>query len=298
MLNRPVIWLFMVGIFFVGMTSCTNNPKTNSASRSEKPSVQPVEPALVPLKILNWNVLYGFNHGNAIDAGAKWIDAQSPDVVALQELNGNTSASLKGLASRWKHEHSAILKEKGFPVGLTSSRPIEVIERRVKGFHHGFLHCKTHDIHFFVVHFWPNKDHEAASIVEKIKPLLAEGQRVIVLGDFNTHSRKDEVFLRTKEKVTPLFEVVELFESIGLVDLVHKHDPDAKYSCPSPITIPKWSADLEEVDSKRQRIDFVFGDSAISQHSTSGKIALTEELEQISDHYPVLVEFQLPVGRE
>ncbi len=289
--SPSVVWFFLLGLICCSMTSCTGQPSDHSL---ELPRVELVEPAFAHFKVVNWNVLYGFNHGNSIDAGTQWIAGQSPDVVALQELNGNTSESLKELGQCWQHDHAVILKEKGFPVGLTSSQPIELIERGVDGFHHGFLHCKTHGIHFFVVHFWPTKGHEAVAITDKIKPLLADGQRVVVLGDFNTHSRKDETFLLTKKKVKPLFDVVDLFESIGLVDLVYKHDPEAKISCPSPITIPKWSADLEELESKRQRIDFILGDSAIAKFSTSGKIVITDEIENISDHYPVVVDFRLP----
>ena len=38
----------------------------------------------VDLKIVNWNVLYGFNHGKSVEKGAKWIAAQAPSVVALR----------------------------------------------------------------------------------------------------------------------------------------------------------------------------------------------------------------------
>ena len=103
------------------------------------------------------------------------------------------------------------------------------------------MHCKTYGTHFFVVHFWPKKDHEATEIIKKIKPLLAKNEKVIVLGDFNTHSRKDKAYLSTKVRIKPLYDVVDKFEKTGFVDIVHKHDTKATYSSPSPITIPKWS---------------------------------------------------------
>lgn len=255
----------------------------------ERSQVEPAEQENVEtLKILNWNVLYGFNHGNSVESGVDWIKRQSPDVLALQELNGNTADSLRERAQLWGHKYSAIHKEKGFPVGLTSTEPIEVIERKVKGFHHGYLHCKTHGIHFFVVHFWPEKDHEAIAIIDKIEPILESGQSVVVLGDFNTNSRKDVTFLAESDKVTPRFGVVDRFESKGFVDVVHKHDKQALYSCPSPITIPKWSASIEEVKAKRQRIDFIFVDQKLQRRTISGTILRSEEIEKVSDHYPVV----------
>ena len=127
------------------------------------------------LKVVNWNVLHGFNHQKSVRQGANWIKKQAADVVALQELNGHNQAGFEEVAAEWGHDYAAILKKEGFPVGLTSSQPVEVIERRVKGFHHGYLHCKTHGIHFFVVHFWPGKYQEADLILDKAVPLIERG---------------------------------------------------------------------------------------------------------------------------
>jgi endonuclease/exonuclease/phosphatase family metal-dependent hydrolase len=238
------------------------------------------------LKVVNWNVLYGFNHQKSVKQGANWIKKQAADVVALQELNGHNQARLEKVAAEWGHDHAAILKKGGFPVGLTSSQPIEVIERRVKGFHHGYLHCKTHGIHFFVVHFWPGKYQEADWILDKAVPLI--------LGDFNGNSRKDEDFLIANATLRKRdYTFVDKVEAKGFVDIVHKHDPKAKISQPSPITIPRWTKDLEELQLKRYRIDFVFADRTFAKKSLSGTISLAKEIETISDHYPVIVEFKL-----
>ena len=243
-------------------------------------------------KIVNWNVLYGFNHKKSVKQGANWIKKQAADVVALQELNGHNQTGFKELAAEWGHDHSAILKKGGFPVGLTSNQPIEVIERRVKDFHHGYLHCKTHGIHFFVVHFWPGKYWEADWILDKTAPLIERGEKVIILGDFNGNSRKDEDFLIANATLRKRdYTFVDKVEAKGFVDIVHKHDPEAKISQPSSITIPRWTKDLKELKLKRYRIDFVFADKSFAEQSHSGTISLAREIETISDHYPVIVEF-------
>jgi len=243
-------------------------------------------------KIVNWNVLYGFNHKKSVKQGANWIKKQAADVVALQELNGHNQVGFKELASEWRHDHAAILKKGGFPVGLTSNQPIEVIERRVKDFHHGYLHCKTHGIHFFVVHFWPGKYWEADWILDKTAPLIERGEKIIILGDFNGNSRKDEDFLIANATLRKRdYTFVDKVEAKGFVDIVHKHDPEAKISQPSSITIPRWTKDLKELKLKRYRIDFVFADKSFAEQSHSGTISLAREIETISDHYPVIVEF-------
>lgn len=248
-----------------------------------------------PLKIINWNVLYRFNHHRSIEEAGKWIVGQQPNIIAFQELNGISGKRLGELAMRWGHAHAVTHKESGFPVGLTSKEPIEVIERQSRGYHHGFLHCKTYGIHFFVVHFWPGKSEEVDRILERIAPLLERKEKVVILGDFNGCSRKDEAFLVENAKLRKRdYTFVDKVEAKGFVDIVHKHDPDAKVSCPSPITIPRWSKDMEELKLKRYRIDFVFADASLAEDSLSGTISLAREIDAISDHYPVIVEFKIP----
>jgi exodeoxyribonuclease-3 len=246
------------------------------------------------LKVINWNVLYGFSHLETLEGASAWINDQGPNVMAFQELNGITESSLREHARAWGHTYAVTHKEGGFPVGLTSDEPIKVIERQADGFHHGFLHCKTSGIHFFVVHFWPGKSNEVDEILSRVTPLLEQEERVVILGDFNGCSSKDEEFLIAHAKLRERdYTFVERVEAAGFVDLVHKHDPEAKISCPSPITIPQWTKDLEELKLKQYRIDFVFADGALAMASTSGTISLAKELDVISDHYPVIVEFEL-----
>lgn len=243
------------------------------------------------MRILNWNVLYGFNQGQSLEEGVDWIASQAPDVAAFQELNGITEERLEEFARKWGHAYAATHKEQGFPVGLTSNQPIQVLERAVDGYHHGFLHCKTYGIHFFVVHFWPGRLEDLDRVLLKADALMKNRENVIILGDFNGCSRKDKDFLETNATLREVdYTCVDRVEAKGFVDLVYKHDPNAKISCPSPLTIPRWSKDMEELQKKRYRIDFVFADPNLAMRSTGGTILLSDELDTISDHYPVIVD--------
>ena len=263
-------------------------------SRGEEADPTEQKPAAEKIRLANWNVLYGFNHSKAVDEASEWLAEQKLDVAAFQELNGITENKLQEYAKNWEHDFAVTHKVGGFPVGLTSKESIEVIEKRSAGFHHGFLHCKTYGIHFFVVHFWPGKSNEVDEILRRASPYLAQNEKVIILGDFNGCSRKDEAFLIENAKLRERdYTFVDRVEAQGYVDLVHKHDPQAKISCPSPITIPRWAKDTEELRQKEYRIDFVFADPELAKSSRFGTILRDREIDVISDHYPVLVELEV-----
>lgn len=245
------------------------------------------------LDIINWNVLYGFNHSKSVDDSLKWLKEKNPDVVGFQELNGISEEKLRSHSMSWGHSYAATNKESGFPVGLTSNRPIEIIEKTAKGYHHGFLHVKTYDIHFFVVHFWPGKFHEMDEVLKRITPLLQSKQSVIVMGDFNGCSRHDLKFLNNVNRRDIDFTYTDKLEAAQFVDLTFKHDPAAKISCPSPVTIPRWSKDMDELLKKQYRIDFIFADPDLAKRSLSSTILINERLNTLSDHYPVVARIQL-----
>lgn len=266
----------------------------------------------VPLRILTYNVFYGFNHGKSPEVAAGWIATQKPDVVALQELNRYTQASLEETAKKWGHNHTVILKEKGFPVGLTANSPIEIIGKQLDGMWHGYLHCKLRGTHLFVVHLSPSKHDfrmaEAKLLCAKIKPLLEAGESVIVLGDFNCSSPLDRGWLEARPKdndsldeetaqrrarnADPAYAVMSQFLGLGLADLVHAKQPAEELERGTFATrlLPNYKTS-EQRKHKTWRIDFLLADSALAKRCTSARIPRDMETDLISDHYPVEAVF-------
>src|SRR5690606_35691221 len=86
------------------------------------------------LKVMTYNIYNGYDYGKDTvreQAAADWIASEKPDVVALQELCGFTEEKLKEFAEKWGHDHVVLLKEEGFPVGLTSNKPITVKKKMI-----------------------------------------------------------------------------------------------------------------------------------------------------------------------
>ena len=108
------------------------------------------------IRVLTYNVWYGFTKKS--ERKSDWlayVKSLKPDVVALQELNGYSPEQLAVDAKFWGHKYTALLKEDGFPTGITSKFPIGKLKKVMDGYHHGMLSCKTGGIQIYNIHFHP-----------------------------------------------------------------------------------------------------------------------------------------------
>jgi exonuclease III len=243
--------------------------------------------------VVSYNVWNGFNEKSAVQMGIEWIETQDADVVALQELVGIDASELSKMASEWGHSYSAILKERGYPVGITSRTPIEIIERRMDGMHHGYLHARTADFNFFVVHLAPGdnrldvRKRELEILTPILTPLIKSEESVVVLGDFNNVSPVD-VSDGSRD-----VSVIQGFLDTGLVDVVHYLATSAGRSprgtFPTRTFTPE--ATQEEHEPKTRRIDYVFTNPKLNATVKSAASPRHPDLDVISDHYPVVVRF-------
>lgn len=252
------------------------------------------------LKLVNWNTYHLFDHQAHTEAATAWLTAEQPTIVALQEVLHIDSTGLAKLAARWNHPYSVMHKENGYPVALTSNAPIEVIERRVEGFHHGYLHARTHGFDIFVIHFWPGKLHEPEHIATLAGDLVAKGKSVLVIGDFNGEIRHDQEYLTEQDQLGEVidgvrtfdYRITDIFLEDNFVDLTHVHAPDDKYTFGSPALIPRWREGMEDVVATRRRIDFIFADSRTAKRAVSAQVVTDDSsVGQWSDHYPVCASF-------
>ncbi len=271
------------------------------------------------MKVISYNILNGFDWGKDPDREVKmaaWINEQKPDVVALQELCGFTAEKLAEFAGKWGHNYSIILKTEGYPVGLTSNKPIEVKEKLRKDLWHGMLHCKTWNTDFFVVHLspsdWKFRKKEAEIITQKIKECCTENDLYIVLGDFNAVSPFDADFNKNNpyqleryrksdqknKKYQNLrdgeydYSVISQFLSLGLTDVCYRFlNPDNRTSFPTPINVPKWLT-AEEMKVTKHRIDFILVSPPLAAKCMDAKIFNGKENDYLSDHYPVMAVFK------
>ncbi|MEN8228666.1 MAG: endonuclease/exonuclease/phosphatase family protein [Bacteroidota bacterium] len=242
----------------------------------------------------------------------KWINSKGPDVLALQELCGYNEEKLKADAAKWGHPYVKILKSEGYPVGLTSKTPITIKERVIDKLWHGLLHCETYGIDFFVVHLSPAdcdfRFKEANMIAEKIKNCKSD--KYIILGDFNAHSPFDEELLKQNSSLLKKYSnkkpesnysnlrlgefdysVVSTFIALPAIDVsLNFIDITDRYTFPTPALIGIYQT-ADEVLQNKERIDYILTSPMIAKSCTNVTIYNNGETETLSDHYPVMAEF-------
>jgi len=261
-------------------------------------------------RLITYNVWYGFTKvPDRKPAYLNWMKEQAPDVVSLQELNGYTEEKLAKDAKAWGHNHSVLLKTKGFPTGLTSREPIEDIQRSFEGFHHGLLRVKIRGIYFYVIHLhpsnWQTRIRETHLILKDIAT-LPKGSPLILAGDFNTFSRADSkyyphgklepFFSKRDEKYGEKnlrnakldFSVIDQFLKSGLTDLEDsKRGADFVFTGSFPTKIEKTGD-----HGSQRRLDYVFATGELAGRVTRAHTVASKKTWILSDHLPVIVDFE------
>lgn len=275
-----------------------------------------------PTKVITYNIWNGYDWGkDEVRRGEvnAWIDAQKPSIVALQELCKYTSEKLAEDAKSWGHDHSVLLKTSGYSVGLTSEFPIEVKEKIMEGMHHGALHCKTGGIDVFVIHFSPSsyqkRREEIAIILEKLKVIRETNDQFIVLGDFNSQSPIDADLydpdgallsrLREANKDKPLkgnlfndqldYAGMSALLAFPLMDVCQPFTKgmEERGSFPAQVLGKVNDETPQQLLDRAQRIDYIMASPNLATKCVSAKVHNGKPTYFLSDHYPVVAEFDL-----
>ena len=256
------------------------------------------------LRVISYNVWVGYTTKPTMPSGQtrkeaiyEWLNQQQPDIVGFQELNGYSEEQLLKEAAAWGHHYAATNKTNGYIVGITSRYPMEIIEKRVKGMHHGLVHVRTAGVDVVVTHFspfqWKVRNKEAAIVSKKVELAVAEGRPVIVMGDLNARSPQDapwitQNYIQRKKQRDDRDDRVQNLEN-GAVS----------YTCLQTlldcglhdVCVP-WR---KETDVKNHsRIDYILATDDLAQTVRKATWQVDEKFRHYSDHYPVVADFMWP----
>lgn len=281
--SRSVLFLFLL-LVCSGIYAQTSN----SYERDWRTDRQKI-------KIISYNIMDGFSNGADKDRIARftaWVKVQSPDVLALNELCGFTEAKLKELAAGYGHPYAAIVKENGYPVGLTSKTPIQVIDRKIDGYGHGLLHCKVLNMDFLVTHLNPSDRLKRKKEADNIVNYITDNRLTdcLLMGDMNAHSPFDASW--TDEHLEN-YAVISTFMAASLHDICYMFTADAqRYSYPTRILVssPKGGA----LRRQQERIDFIFVTDSLRPNCVDAEIYNGSDTDYLSDHYPVGISMFIP----
>ncbi|XOV91998.1 MAG: endonuclease/exonuclease/phosphatase family protein [Bacteroidota bacterium] len=269
----------------------------------------------IGIKVMTYNIWNGFDWGKDTtrkENWIKWMRDKDPDVLALQELCGFDETQLAADAAKWGHNYVKILKTEGYPVGLTSKKPITLKERVIDELWHGLLHCETYGIDFFVVHLSPAdcdfRFREAEIITQKV--IDSKSNKYVILGDFNAHSPFDAESMKNNqmllnkyragvtEKHSNLrlgefdYSVISKFLSIPAIDVSIPYiNISSRFTFPTPVLIGSYRKDMEGVRQTRERIDYILTSPILAKSCTGVTIYNHGEADTFSDHYPLSAEF-------
>jgi endonuclease/exonuclease/phosphatase family metal-dependent hydrolase len=287
----------LAGLVLLLLLSCSGEKEQDSANSA--------------FRLISYNVWYGFTE--VPDRKAMWLNwmrEQHPDVVSLQELNEYTPEQLAQDAESWGNPYSVLLKEEGFPTGLTSRYPIEDVKRYLDGFHHGLLRARIKGIYFYVIHLhpsnWQTRVKEIDLILDNINS-LPPNSSVVLVGDFNTFSSRDSIYY-AHGRLEPFFgqrdsayqernlndgrldySVLDRLSDSGFVDLeYHFRPPDFTFTGSFPSKIEK-----EGAHGDLRRLDYVFISPDLLDQALAAAIIADDTTQVLSDHLPVRVDFRL-----
>ncbi|WP_213086928.1 endonuclease/exonuclease/phosphatase family protein [Chitinophaga agrisoli] len=253
------------------------------------------------MKVLSYNILEGMKTDTT--AGKQlfvaWVKDKNPDVVALQECNGFTQKTLEELAASWGHSYAVIVKESGYPVGITSRYPIVDIRKVNENMTHGFITASINGYNFCVLHLNPHKYLKRRNEIAQILQTLAlhdPHRKWLMMGDFNSLSPIDSArvsksnFVQRQQEAERKFTYVANLVNGQTVDYeVQQHIRDAGFMDAGYT----WDQQHGKNNIRSNtRIDYIYLSKDLLKKMQYCKFIYDDFTAKYSDHKPVILELK------
>ncbi|MDR6785626.1 exodeoxyribonuclease-3 [Pedobacter africanus] len=240
-------------------------------------------------KVLDYNVLTGFQKNPAQAAiFVEWVKGIDPDMVAMQELSTFTQDSLERLARRYGHAYAVLLtKERAAPMGITSKYPIVNVQKVTDNMHHGYICARVKHYHVVVTHLSPfsyEKCKEEISNILAWSSTLPKKEKLMIMGDLNAFAATDSLLYQEKGYKRRYGVIRQLLEA-GFTDAFAFKKQVKEFSYPTK----KYENGVKQYG----RLDYIFLNGALKKDCLDIRIVRDQVTDQLSDHYPLLMELSL-----
>jgi len=257
------------------------------------------------LRVLSYNILEGMmkdtTRGKKVFV--EWVKDHRPDVVALQECNGFTQKSLEELALSYGHPYAVIVKENGYPTGLTSRFPIAGIQKINDNMTHGFIMAKVGKYNIVVLHLNPHKHKKRRAEIAQVianMDLQADKKNRIVMGDFNSVSPLDRErieksdYLARQKAAAAQRPVLDNLAEGGVVDYaVQQQMLDAGFTDAGKTFDERQQAQSgKSIIATNSRIDYVYLSGDLKKKVIRCAFIYDPFTAVHSDHRPILLELK------
>ncbi|KAJ3052430.1 hypothetical protein HK097_006273 [Rhizophlyctis rosea] len=203
-----------------------------------------------------------------------------------------------------------------FRIGISSIYPITIIQKQKHSFWHGALIVRlqlssTRHLNILLTHLNPfhatARKKECEQIVATIQSSPHSNEEWLVMGDLNSLSRLDESSYNASNIVTTLTQTDKLSQKFltedhtavdyapldtlmidgELRDLSSSRNQlgHLDYSVPTLL-------DVDDMHATHMRLDYVFGNESIANKVSRCGVLRNEETGILSDHYPVILDFE------
>ena len=190
-------------------------------------SAQIPNTSLNSLKVMTWNIWYGFsqlelsngilpeghpfiaNQATVQQKATDFLLSEAPDVIAFQELKNFDETKLATFSASYGHGYSILFdRDTQQATGISSKYPLTYLEGNHENYNgtnlEGTFAAKLQNepIVFIVVHLKSsNKNHRAKEtnyVLELYKKYIDLNNHVVILGDFNSMSIHDRTYAESK----------------------------------------------------------------------------------------------------
>lgn len=249
-------------------------------------------------KILLYNILDGCQDETRFNLLVKFVNKESPDILALLELNhwnDDNFKILNNFKSLTGYEYHAFLETKtGYNIAVFSKVSFELVRHYIEKFHHGLLKVRVDDVELLITHLNPFDSTLRLVEVEEILSLTSPDQKTIILGDLNSLSPHDgydenEVIQYMERKRIIKFgsgkieyTSIDLLENHDFFDAYLLKNKTFKHSVPTP-------SNSDDAHFMKLRLDYFFVNSALKPLIDKIQIIQNNDTDQISDHYPIVL---------
>jgi endonuclease/exonuclease/phosphatase family metal-dependent hydrolase len=257
------------------------------------------------LKIIFLNVHGGVQDEDRYLRLIDFVKWQDPDILGLVELDGwekNNFDRLKDFLSK-THFVDGVFEEvnNGHPLAIFSKQKLAFRERLEAKMGLGLIHVKIdahkESVDIYLTHLISKTADARTNELNQILNYIDKSEFTVLMGDFNSLSPNDPY---DNEKLKEIlrnsgiteFEIDKLKKDVitRLLDSGFK-DAAEILDVPFKPTVPT-SLSQDKLYPTELRLDYVFLRGKIVSYITRYNVIKTVETELLSDHYPVITEFE------